>query len=162
MSRVLKSVLGILALVIVGIQFVPVERTNPPVEAALEAPPEVMAMLRESCYDCHSNETEWPWYSRVAPVSWLVAKDVNEGREHLNLSDWGRLEGGDRRHAAEEMWEEVDEGKMPLGIYLAMHRDAEPTEEDLAVLRTWVASVTGGIPSGAAGEADDGHEGHDH
>src|SRR5271167_2263090 len=67
-------------------------RTNPPVKAdmiaCLHPPDPVARALVASCYDCHSYETKWPWYSRVAPVSWLIASDVNKGRNHLNLSDW--------------------------------------------------------------------------
>src|SRR6478672_7737844 len=72
-------------------QIVPVTRVNPPVEGDLTAPADVKAVLRRACYDCHSNETVWPWYSHVAPVSWLVADDVNKGRRHWNFSTWNHL-----------------------------------------------------------------------
>src|SRR5688572_19601769 len=84
------SLLGIL-LLLVAIQFVPVDRVNPPVEAEVPALANVRAILRRACYDCHSNETVWPWYSQVAPVSWLVVRDVREGREELNFSTWNRI-----------------------------------------------------------------------
>ena len=80
-KRILR--IGGLALIVclVAAQFVPVDRTNPPVGQEIVAPAEVMTVLERACYDCHSNETVWPAYSRVAPVSWLVARDVQEGRE---------------------------------------------------------------------------------
>src|SRR5438874_1058331 len=78
-----------LGTVLVAIQLVPVERTNPSATKPIEAPAEVTAVLRRSCYDCHSNETRWPWYAYVAPVSWLVADDVKDGRAKLNFSSWG-------------------------------------------------------------------------
>ena len=78
-------------------QLVPVERTNPPVEAEIVAEPEVHALLRRACYDCHSHETVWPWYAWVAPVSWLVAHDVDHAREEL---DFSRFESYDAKRAA--------------------------------------------------------------
>ena len=83
-----RIVLGIGA-VLVAIQLVPVARTNPRVEASVEAPPEVTAILRRACFDCHSNETAWPPQAYLAPVSWLVAHDVKDGREVLFFSRWG-------------------------------------------------------------------------
>lgn len=95
-------------------QWVPVDRDNPPVLGEIESPPEVHAILERSCYDCHSNQTRWPWYSRMAPVSWLVASDVHEGREHLNFSAW-RSDSTDKRHELrEEIRKNVEEGEMPL------------------------------------------------
>lgn len=118
-------------------QFVPVDRTNPPVEQTIEAPMAVTAVLQRACYDCHSNETTWPAYSRVAPVSWLVARDVHEGREHLNYSTWGRYSAEERGELMEETWEEIDEGEMPMKPYLLLHPDAKLTAEDRSVLRAW-------------------------
>lgn len=127
---------AVLALFLVA-QLVPVERSNPPVTQRLEAPPEVDGLLRRACMDCHSNETVWPWYSRVAPVSWLVARDVREGREHLNLSAWDRYDAGEQAEKLEEMAEEVEEGKMPMKIYLPLHPEARLTEQERALLVRW-------------------------
>lgn len=127
---------SILALFLLA-QLVPVQRTNPPVTATPEAPPEVEALLRSACMDCHSNETIWPWYSRVAPVSWLVARDVREGREHLNLSAWDRYDTGQRAELLEEMVEEVEEGRMPMKIYLPLHREARLSAMERALLVRW-------------------------
>ena len=86
-----KMVLVFAVVLFVAIQLVPVDRSNPPVEADLEAPEAVTAVLRTACYDCHSNETHWPWYSYVAPVSWLVAHDVEEARSEFSFSRWEKL-----------------------------------------------------------------------
>ena len=137
MGRVLKWSGVILAVVFVIIQFIPVDRSNPPVEAEVPASPEVRQVLRRACYDCHSNETVWPWYSRVAPVSWLVARDVHEGREHLNFSTWNRISTQDQVEALHESWEEVAEGEMPLWLYLPPHPEARLTDRDRASLRSW-------------------------
>lgn len=115
----------IILLVIIGIQFIEVEKTNPPVTADINAPIEVKTILQQSCYDCHSNETKWPWYSKVAPVSWLVSKDVVEGREHLNFSDWEKLLPAKQRKLKEEIWEEIEEDKMPMSNYTLLHPSAK-------------------------------------
>ena len=84
----IKKIL-IAMLLIIGIaQVIPVDRTNPPVETEIPVDAEIRQLLQRSCYDCHSNETRWPWYAQVAPVSWLVADDVKHARDHLNFSTW--------------------------------------------------------------------------
>ena len=134
-----------LVVVFVGMQFKTIDRTNPPVEAELSASPEVMELLRRACYDCHSNESEWPWYSYVAPVSWLIEHDVEEAREHMNFSEWQTWEPGKQDHKREECWEEVEEGEMPLWFYTPLHWDARLSEGDLAVV-----IGTGGVEGGEA------------
>ena len=143
LKKVLKWLLPLLFLLFAAIQFVPVDRSNPPVEAAIAAPPDVQAILKRACFDCHSNETVWPWYASVAPMSWLVAKDVREGRKNINFSNWGKLTERKQAGAARAMWREVEEGKMPLPAYLSMHIEAELTEADKAALRAWAASLNG-------------------
>jgi hypothetical protein len=149
----LRRTLVVVGIAFVAIQLVPVDRTNPPVEEEVPASPEVRAVLRRACYDCHSNETTWPWYSRVAPVSWLVASDVEEAREHLNFSTWNRLSPKDRAKGFEEAWEEVEDGEMPLWFYVPLHREAKLTAEDRALLRAW------SVAQGASGAADSGDAG---
>src|SRR5690349_10215532 len=92
MKRKLKWIIPALVVILVVLQFFNPSHTNPPVVidfiATNSPPPEIAAMLHAACYDCHSHETRWPWYSRVSPMSWLIAHDVNEGRDNLDLSDW--------------------------------------------------------------------------
>jgi hypothetical protein len=144
---VMKKILicGIIAVVILiaAIQFVPVDRTNPPVTGTVDAPEQVMQVLRTSCFDCHSNETHWAWYSYVAPVSWLVARDVHKGREELNFSNWDRYDRRKRAKIARESYEDVAEGEMPMWIYTAIHWDARVTDEQLSLLREWAQSLEG-------------------
>lgn len=99
--------------------------------------PEVAAILDRSCRDCHTYETRWPWYSHVAPMSWLVISHVNEGREHLSLSDWASYNPSDAAHALAEMCEEVRDGGMPLGSYLIAHRSAALGDADVEALCAW-------------------------
>lgn len=115
---------GILAIVALGllIQLVPLpgRGANPPVisEPNWDSP-QTRALAVRACFDCHSNETVWPWYSYVAPVSWLVYRDVTEGRHRMNFSDWNQ-----RPRDAGEMAEVIQEGEMPPAIYLLQHPTA--------------------------------------
>ena len=138
MKRIVLIAVVVVIVLALAIQFVPVERTNPPVEADLIAPPEVTAVLRAACYDCHSNETQWPWYSHVAPVSWLVASDVEEARKHMNFSRWGSFEVRKQARLQEEIWEEVSDGEMPPLMYRAAHPGGRLSDAQRATLRAWV------------------------
>jgi hypothetical protein len=144
--QVLRWVLLGIVLALIAMQFVPVERTNPPVEAEVPAPANIRAVLKRACYDCHSNETVRPWYSHVAPVSWLVAHDVHEARKEMNFSTWNQYNPKRQAKKLAEVWEEVDEGEMPLWYYLVVHRDAALSAEDKALLREWATSTPEGNP----------------
>jgi hypothetical protein len=137
------SVVG-LCVAFIAIQIVPVNRSNPAVQGDFRGSPEVVSVLRRACYDCHSNETVWPWYSRVAPVSWVIAHDVNEGRAALNFSTWNQLSAEKQAEAMKESWEEVAEGKMPTWYYVAPHPEARLSANDQSVLRAWSGSPAGG------------------
>jgi hypothetical protein len=132
-----RLVLIVLAVVVVGIQFVPVKRSNPPVLNDLQAPAAVKEILVRSCYDCHSHETEWPWYAKVAPVSWLVAHDVQEAREEFNFSDWGAYDARRQAELAVEMLEQIEKRKMPLPIYIYLHPESKLTGSEIRTLREW-------------------------
>lgn len=122
--RILKWVL----LAAVLIQFVPFGHNhfNPPVskEPAWDSP-QTAALIHRACFDCHSNATVWPWYSHVAPVSWLLQRDVNEGRRHLNFTEWD----SPQKHA-KDVAEEVKSGDMPPWFYLPMHAAARLTDAE--------------------------------
>lgn len=131
--------------VLAAIQLVPTARAeNPAVEEEVVASSEVMEVLRRSCYDCHSNETRWPWYGRVAPASWLVRHDVIEGRDHLNFSTWNRYDAEERAEKLEELQEEVHEGKMPPWFYTPLHPGSGVSEADRALLERWARQRSGG------------------
>jgi cytochrome c551/c552 len=134
----LRVIVVVVIVVLIGIQFVPVDKTNPPVSGEIKAPENVMQILRTSCYDCHSNESVWPWYSNVAPVSWLVVNDVNEGREYLNFSQWQSYSGEDKAEDIEEIWEDVEEGEMPPWYYLPLHPEARLSDKDKEMIKNWV------------------------
>ena len=128
------------AVVFVGIQFVPVDRTNPPVETEAPARADVRAVLHRSCGDCHSNETMWPWYSKVAPVSWMVAHDVHEGRSRMNLSTWNRYDAEEQQRKRTRSARFVQRDEMPLWYYLPMHRDAKLSAQDKALIQEWATN----------------------
>jgi hypothetical protein len=133
----LLSVLGILAVLAVAIQFIPVARTNPPLQGPFVGPPEMMNPLKSACYDCHSHDTVWPWYSRIAPASWLVAHDVKEGREHLNFSAWGQYDRAKQKALLRMAMDEVEEREMPPKPYLWMHAEARLTDAQVEDLVSW-------------------------
>jgi hypothetical protein len=127
----------VVVLLLLGAQAFRVERTNPPVRADVAAPADVHAILRRACYDCHSHETRWPWYAAVAPASWLVAHDVEEGREELNFSTWDAYAPGKKTKKLKETEEEVAEGDMPPWYYALVHPDAHLSDAERATLRAW-------------------------
>lgn len=131
------SLLGTLAVFLL-MQLPQTDHSNPPATSDLQAPAEVKTVLRQSCYDCHSNQTNWPWYSYVNPAGWLVGHDVHEGREHLNFSEWESYDGRKRYKMKEEILEVIESGEMPMPIYLVLHSDAELTREDMLTLKTWL------------------------
>ena len=134
----LKKILIALAIIVVGIQFIPVDRSNPPVTGKIDAPSNVLSILKASCFDCHSNETEWPWYSYVAPVSFLVSADVEDGRKRVNFSEWDKYDDEKRAKKLDAIIEEVEEGEMPLSKYTLMHPDAKMDETKIKVLKDWI------------------------
>lgn len=142
-----------------AIQLFPPERTNPPVDPArtLEAhvaiPADIAAVLERSCRDCHSNETTWPWYSYVAPASWLLAYDVREARGEMNFSEWGDYDAEDASHLLEEACELVEEGEMPLPPYTWLHPGAKLSEGDVARLCEWTEAARQAIAARAPADA---------
>lgn len=141
-KRILKITLwAILATFVIAQFFQPVQ-TNPPVDpgssfAAVARPPaEVVSIVKRACGDCHSNETVWPWYSNVSPASWLVFQDVQEGRAHLNFSEWSRFGPEMARTRIREVCEQAREGEMPPLYYLPLHPAASLSKADIGALCT--------------------------
>jgi len=141
-----KIILGLVVLLVL-IQFIRIDKTNPPVDKSkdfitLTKPSdEVKGILVTSCYDCHSNETTYPWYTNVAPLSWWLKNHINEGREHLNFSEWATYTEKRQQHKLDECMEEVHEGEMPLSSYSMMHKEAELSPAQREALNTWIATL---------------------
>jgi hypothetical protein len=142
-AKIVKRSLIALGVLFVLIQLYRPERTNPSVsseggmEADVRVPHEVATLLRRSCADCHSYETRWPWYSNVAPVSWIVAHDVHEGREHLNLSEWARYGNEDKALRLGEICKELRSGAMPMPRYLRLHPEAKVSPDEIETICAW-------------------------
>lgn len=128
--------------VLVAIQFVQPKLTNPPVETEIPAPPEVRALLQRACYDCHSNKTVWPQYSRIAPISWLLAWDVHEGRQEMNFTTWNRLTAEKQAKKLKECVKEISEGDMPPWTYRIAHPQARLSPAEKELLQNWATSAS--------------------
>jgi hypothetical protein len=132
-----KKIFMMLVIGLLAIQFIPVEQSNPSDRNRFAAPAEVETILRRACYDCHSNETRWPWYARVAPISLLLARDVKEGRRELNFSIWDSYEQRRKTRKLKEIIKEVDEGDMPPWYYVPVHPDAKLSQRDREAIVKW-------------------------
>lgn len=143
MKKFLKWAAVALVVLFVVAQAVRPAMTNPPVDASktlranAQITPEAEAVLERSCRDCHSNETVWPWYSQVAPVSWLLTRDVNEGRHNLNFSEWGTYSQRKVANRLKGICDQVQRGDMPLWFYLPLHPSAKLTDADKKTLCDW-------------------------
>ena len=161
-KKVRTLIVGLIGLFIL-IQLIPYGRAheNPPV---LQEPewdsPETRAMVKDACFACHSNETEWPWYSNVAPTSWLLQNHIEEGRTHLNFSEWGLK---DRHENIKDLREAVESGDMPFPMFMMMHSEARLSELERAQLVEGLITTAeiSGAPADDGEDNDDGHE-HSH
>lgn len=139
-----KYILLIVTAVLLLSQLIRIDKTNPPVDpkldfqAAAHPPAEVLSLIRGACYDCHSDEIRYPWYSNVAPVSWWLKSHINEAKEHFNFSTLGILKPEDLKWALGTAAEELRKGNMPLGSYTWMHREARLSDEQRALLAHWL------------------------
>lgn len=135
MKKIALRILLPVAILAALIQVYPVNRKNPPVTRDVGAPANVATILRTSCYDCHSNETRWPLYSYIAPVSWLVAADVRKGRLVLNFSEWNTYTKKRRDTLCDRCYDLASEFLMPLPNYLLIHKDARLDSIKIEALR---------------------------
>ena len=143
MRKLAKLTSILFVFVFLGMQFVPTATTAKP--SASTGPhmaevinPQVGAILDRSCQDCHSGRTAWPWYGRVAPVSWIISKHISEGREILDFSEWAN-----HPHSADErmlICDAVSDGRMPLPEYTAIHRNAKLSKRDVELICGWAAA----------------------
>lgn len=138
------ALLGVSTAVLAA-QLVPVKRTNPPIRGTLGAPPAIAATLKRACYDCHSNQTRWPWYSRLAPISWWAAHDVALGRKEVNFSEWGSYYPAARRRKLEWMGRALRGAAMPPWTYRLLHPQAQLSGAERAALLRWIGSELSNI-----------------
>jgi len=143
MKKALRRIVVVGFVVFIAIQFIPVARTNPPITGDIPAPPEIKTLLRNSCYDCHSQETVWPWYCHVAPVSWLVAGDVHKARKTVNFSTWTEYSPAKQSVLLDVAAEEITGRDMPPLPYTWMHRAARLSDPQIETLTAWMKKQTG-------------------
>jgi hypothetical protein len=126
-------------------QAIRIDRSNPPVRSDISAGPDITPILRRACYNCHSNETVWPWYSGVAPASWLVGSDVKEGRQKLNFSEWGTYASTVQSRKLTGIAKEIGEGDMPPWYYSIAHRESLLTPSERNQIVAWTLEAAKSI-----------------
>ncbi|MHA7057857.1 heme-binding domain-containing protein [Aquimarina sp. M1] len=145
MKNVLKKVGLLLLVVLVVMQFVRPDKNEAGYESVAyfeneaKPTPEIKEILKSNCYDCHSNQTVYPWYAEIAPVSYWLADHVEEGKEHFNMSDWEQYSVKKKDHKLEELIEEVEEGEMPLSSYTWIHGNLN--KEEMEKLINWTKGL---------------------
>lgn len=139
----MKKIIFWTAVVFVGIQLIPIDRENKPVDKKdnfvdiYKTPENIKTILKNACYDCHSNETEYPTYSYIAPISWTIKDHINDGREHLNFSEWGSYNKDLKQSAIEKTISSVRDLQMPLRSYIGYHPKANLTTRDRKALENY-------------------------
>ncbi len=163
MKKRMKSIFGGLLAVLVVMQFFQIDKTNPEYNAAndflnsAQPPAGVAETMKNACYDCHSYQTKYPWYTYVQPVGWWVKNHIEEGREHLNLSLWGGYSAKRKNHGLEEMQEMVEEGEMPLNSYTWGHPEARLTGDQRNALISFFKETRDKLGYSGGDDDDDSH-----
>ena len=143
----IKNISIALIVLLVIFQFFRIDKTNKVAPAELDilfksqANPEISSILKNSCYDCHSNQVTYPWYTNVAPLSWWIKNHINEGTRHLNFSEWGTYSPRKTDHKLKECAEMVEEGEMPMSSYTLIHGTAKLSKEQQTLLMDWFNSM---------------------
>ncbi len=140
-----KILLGFL-IVFILIQFIRPDKNNSnekinDISTVMVIPENVQEIIKTSCADCHSNTTIYPWYSEIAPISWYLASHVNDGKKHLNFSEWTAYNNNQKEHILKDLNKELKSKEMPLNSYLWIHKDAKLTAEQYTILLDWVNTI---------------------
>ena len=138
----MKTTLLVIVGILIAMQFIIVSKTNPTINEDIKVnpPQEVLSILKASCYDCHSNETIWPAYSNIAPLSWSIVAHVNDGRDALNFSNWEDIDKKIKIKRLKRAIKTVNNGMMPLSSYLWLHDEAKLTNDQKNTLVEWFKS----------------------
>jgi hypothetical protein len=160
MKKLLRWFLALLGLLIIAQLFRP-ERTNPSSDTRYSirnfpgTPPAVLSRLERSCFDCHSNQTRWPWYSNITPVNYLIVGDVEEARRHMNFSEWGAMKTIKIQSLLDRISDEVSGKDMPLKRYLLLHPDAKLSDADVKMICDWTDAEQDRIADSVAAAQND-------
>ena len=145
--KTMKKILVALLVILVVLQFFQIDKTNPEFDANQdflkihETPTEIALTIKAACYDCHSNQSVYPWYTYVQPVGWFVKNHIEEGKEHLNFSEFGTYTPKKQAHKLEECYELIEKGEMPLSSYTIIHKDAVLTEAQQTELISYFMEI---------------------
>jgi len=143
----MKKALIAFIIIAAAIQFFTIDKTNPPSDINKDfinitnPPSEIGKMIKSSCYDCHSHNTKYPWYSSIAPVSWLIKEHVNNGRKHLNFSLWSDYRESKKNTKLDECLEMVKSGEMPMKGYVIFHEESEISHESKMEVISWFLAL---------------------
>ncbi len=142
-KKIFRFILMSLVAILIIAQSFRIDKTNPESDPTMDfirmknPPNDIAEMLKVACYDCHSNQTKYPWYTNIAPFSWWIQGHIDHGRKHLNFSNWGTYSAKKANHKLEECYELVEETKMPLMSYWIAHPEAKLSTEQRAALVAW-------------------------
>tara|TARA_R100000935_G_scaffold26814_1_gene46837 strand:+ start:34997 stop:35449 length:453 start_codon:yes stop_codon:yes gene_type:complete len=145
--KIVKIIAGILLVVFVVIQFIPTTRnqsdTVPQTDFMLvhKVPEAIQKKIQVSCYDCHSNNTQYPWYNRVQPVAWFLEDHIKEGKAELNFNEWDSLSSRRKTSKLRAIIKQIESGEMPLDSYTLIHRDAKFSKEETEEIINWVTQL---------------------
>ena len=143
----MKNLLKVLLVAFIILQFFRIDKTNPPVDKKMDfltikkTPENLSKMIKSACYDCHSNETVYPWYAEIAPVSWYLASHVNDGKEHLNFSEWTAYNVHQKEHILKDLKEVMESHEMPLKSYLLLHENAKMNKNQYEAFSKWLSTI---------------------
>lgn len=139
----MKKILLYGIIIFLSFQFIQIDKGNPSVNKKIDynqitqTTPEIQKILKKACYDCHSNEVNYPWYSSIAPISWFIKEHVNQGKEYVNFSEYGKYNRYQKEHINSSLYRVIENKTMPLNSYLWMHKEANLSEEDFILLLNW-------------------------
>lgn len=139
----MKKILLYGIIIFLSFQFIQIDKGNPSVNKKIDynqitqTTPEIQKILKKACYDCHSNEVNYPWYSSIAPISWFIKEHVNQGKEYVNFSEYGKYNRYQKEHINSSLYRVIENKTMPLNSYLWMHKEANLSEENFILLLNW-------------------------
>ena len=142
----MKKIVLILLVILIGIQFIRPDKNIPEpsidlISKEMNMPEEIEEIVLNSCADCHSDQTAYPWYAEIAPLSWYIASHVNDGKKHLNFTQWANYNKNQKSHIVNDLEDELTKHKMPLKSYLILHKNATLTELQYQQFLSYVATL---------------------
>ncbi len=147
----IKKALLILLIVLVGIQFIPTKRNQnqqvlkSDISKSFTLPTEIQTIFKNSCYDCHSNNTNYPWYNKVQPISWLLENHIKKGKKELNFSEFGSYSKRKQKNKLKSIKSQVIDDEMPMFTYTLIHKNAKLTESDKKLIKNWANQLMDSI-----------------